>query len=308
LYELFSIYLRDLIQSSDIQTEITKALGYFDFFKFPLTIEEIQNFLEIKVEFNRLKKELAEMTSNGIIFCFKNCFLLHNLPEMVERKLQGIEYAQKRMKRAHLIASFIMGFPFVRMVAISGSLSKNYADKTTDIDFFVITTENQLWTARTILHLLKKLTFLFRLQHSFCMNYFLSENHLKIEEKNYFTAVELATLIPKRGVNYHQELISQNDWIHSFLPNFCSQSQSQDIQRPKLVKRALEYVLSSKKLNNLLMNVTDRRWRNKWQKKGYDHKEYELAFKTQLYVSKNHPGNYQKKILDHRKNNTNQTN
>jgi predicted nucleotidyltransferase len=264
-----------------------------------LTLVEIQKFLEIKVEETELKKELNAMTSEGLIFCFKECFLLHNLPERVDRKLQGMKYAQKRMKRAQFISWFIMCFPFVRMVAISGSLSKNYADKTTDIDFFVITTENQLWTSRTLLHLLKKLTFLVRLQHSFCMNYFLSENHLNIEENNYFTAVELATLIPKNGRWYYQELLAQNDWVHCYLPNFTFERKQISKQRPSFLKRIMEFCLGSNWLNSSLMKLTDRRWQNKWKKKGYDPQDYDLAFKTQLYVSKNHPGNYQKKILNH---------
>ncbi len=51
------------------------------------------------------------------------------------------------------------------------------------------------------------------------------------------------------------------------------------------------------KLNENLMKLTDTKWRRKWNVKGYPREDYELAFKTTLHISKNHPANYQKKIL-----------
>lgn len=286
-----------------IQKEIIQVLTYFDYFKFPLTIEEIQKFIEVRVSQDQLKLEIEELVQSGEIFSIKNCYLLLDDRERVDRRIAGGKKAENRMKRANLIASFIMSFPFVRMVAISGSLSKGYADKTTDIDFFIVTTENQLWTSRTLLHLLKKLTFLVRLQHSFCMNYFISEKHLKIEEQNYFTAVELVTLIPKKGVNSYNALMSENMWVSNYLPNFNAKKIPASNYKPRFFKWVFEKLLSSKRMNKSLMNYTDKRWRKKWIQKGYELTEYDLAFKTQKTVSKNHPGNYQKKILEHLENN-----
>jgi hypothetical protein len=90
-------------------------------------------------------------------------------------------------------------FPFVRGIGISGSLSKNYADEDADIDFFIITSRNHLWIARTFLHGLKKLSFLVGKQDWYCMNYFIDEEALVIAEKNIFTATEVVTLKPVCG-------------------------------------------------------------------------------------------------------------
>lgn len=282
-----------------IQNQIIKVLTYFDYFKFPLEIEEIIKFIELPISEKKLEHELKCLVDSCQVFCYKSCYLLVAEPERVEKKISGRKKAEKRMKRANIIAPIIMSFPFIRMVSISGSLSKGYADKSTDIDFFIVTTENQLWTARTLLHILKKISFLFRLEHSFCMNYFLSEKHLLIEEQNYFTAVELATLIPKKGKSKYRDLMDANDWIYQYLPNFVTKTIQSKEAHPRFMKLLLEKLLGSIWLNNYLMKYTDQRWRNKWKSKGYDPKEYELAFKTQLTVSKNHPSNYQKKILDH---------
>ena len=84
-------------------------------------------------------------------------------------------------------------FPFVRGVFISGSLSKRCAAEKEDVDYFIVTSANRLWIARTIMHLYKKLTYLRGRQDRYCMNYFIDEEALEIKEKNIFTAVEMIT-------------------------------------------------------------------------------------------------------------------
>jgi hypothetical protein len=88
-------------------------------------------------------------------------------------------------------------------------LSKNFADERADIDYFVVTKANRLWIARTLMHLFKKLTFLVGKQHYFCMNYFVDEEALTIQEKNLFTAVEVATLIPVCGNGSMESFLRQ---------------------------------------------------------------------------------------------------
>ena len=286
-------------QSNDIKNELLKVLKYFDFFRFPLTESEILKFIGIKITLKNLQKELTELVQSQKIFLIEDCYLLVNDPERVVRKKQGRKLAAKRMKRAHWISKVIMSFPFVRMVAVSGSLSKGYADSNSDIDFFIITTENQLWTSRSLLHVMKKISFLFRMQHSFCMNYFISEGHLTLEEQNYFTGIELATLIPLKGKSHYSNLIKNNQWVNEYVPNFDTEIESKSKSRIGIFKRLFETFFSSKKWNVGLMEFTDKRWKKKWTARGYSEDEYELAFKTKLTVSKNHPSNFQKKILKH---------
>jgi len=40
----------------------------------------------------------------------------------------------------------------------------------------------------------KKLSFIIGQQHHLCMNYFIDEHYLRLDEKNLFTRIELSTL------------------------------------------------------------------------------------------------------------------
>src|SRR5690606_18040183 len=153
-------------------------------------------FLQLKISPEALQETLDAMVRDESIFFAHNMYSLENSGQIFLKRLVGADLAAEKMKEARRCADIIAGFPFVRGVYISGSLSKGYADEQSDIDFFIVVEKKRLWICRTLLHLFKKLTFLINRQHSFCMNYFLDESMLCLEEQNIFTATELYTLVP----------------------------------------------------------------------------------------------------------------
>lgn len=282
----------------DLEQAILKVLHYFDLFRFPLTFVEIHTYLSVKCTINEVQHSLKTLVKKKEIFFIESCYLLSNSQELVTRKKNGFEKAQQELKKAKRIARIINWFPYVRMVSVSGSLSKGFADAYSDIDFFIITNNQNLWTCRSLLHIFKKITFLFNMQDHFCMNYFIANGHLAIEEQNYFTAIELSTLIPLTGNNYYNQLLEENAWRTSYLPNASLHQLDPSPPPSRRLKWFLEKIFQSAKLNHFFMNFTDKKWQKKWQKKGINKETYQLAFKTNLYVSKNHPTNNQKIILD----------
>ncbi|MCQ4142450.1 nucleotidyltransferase domain-containing protein [Chryseobacterium sp. EO14] len=279
--------------------EIINTLKYFHFFKFPLTFEELHRYLHYNETEKKLKVLLKELISEEKVFEIENCYLLENNIFWVERKIKGKALANSKILNAKKNANIIYWFPFVRAVFISGSLSKGFADEHSDMDFFIITEKKRLWIARTLLHIFKKITFLFRKQHNFCMNYFIDSSELQLEEKNIFTAYEIATLIPCRGAEIYGNFIKANSWVLDFLPNNVQRNTESDTNKNK-VKNFIEKIFNvffGDILNRTLMEATDRLWRRKWSKKGFDTSQYDLAFKTRINISKNHEKNYQKLIL-----------
>jgi hypothetical protein len=188
----------------------------------------------------------------------------------------------------------------VRSVMASGSLSKNYMDEKSDLDFFVITAPGRLWIARMFLILYKRI-FLLNSHKHFCVNYFVDENHLEIEEKNIFTATELATLIPLAGKSYYPLLFQKNKWISEFLPNHPAltienSATLSELKSTNVFEQFLNF-FDADSLDTFFMNLTFKRWKRIYEKK-YQPNDFLIAFKTNKYVSKNHPNFYQKKIVD----------
>lgn len=297
------LYLTSVDDEFSVKKAITDTLKYFHTFSHPLYAEEVHKFMGTEMPLSSVKAMLSEMVRDEVIFLSHNMYALENSSQLFLKRLVGADIANEKMKDARKCARIIATFPFVKCVCVSGSLSKGYADESSDIDFFIITTAKRLWICRTMLHLFKKLTFLVNRQHSFCMNYFIDESALRLEEQNIFTATELTTLIPVFGFETHRHLIAENnDWITSFFPNQHTNTiilqTPQHTSKVKLLTEWLLNRLAPQKTNNFLMRLTDKLWRYKWEKRNYPMEDYDIAMKTKWYVSKQHPLNYQKKVLN----------
>lgn len=288
------------------ERSILDTLKYFHMFRHPLYIDEIHKFLKVRVSREQLTEELSSLIRKGDIFSSHNLYSVENSGQIFIKRLVGADAANEKMKEACKSAAIIAGFPFVKCVCVSGSLSKGYADEKSDIDFFIVTNEKRLWICRSILHLFKKLTFLVNKQHSFCMNYFIDETQLCLEEQNVFTSTELNTLIPLYGCGCYDKLMQSNaKWLNDIHPNaHAYRPAAPQTKNTMLLKKAAETILDlflPERMNNFLMKLTDKLWRYKWQRKNYPMDDYDLAMKTRWYVSKQHHLNYQKRVLEFNK-------
>lgn len=248
------------------KTDILTTLTYFDLFRYPLTQTEIFFFLRNHYKQEEFVCALYALLKEEQVFKLDEFFSLQNNYKLVARRRAGNLTASRLLDTAEGIATFLSSFPFVRGVAVSGSLSKNFADEKSDIDFFIITAKNRLWLARTLMHLFKKITYLFKKEHFFCMNYYVDEEGLQIREKNIYTATELATLLPLRGIAAFRDLYRSNPWGRDYLPNhFMKVAYTKEVSTPML-KKFLEWCLNNplgNAMDFLLMKITVSRWAKK---------------------------------------------
>lgn len=283
-----------------LEEAILKTLAYFDYFKYPLNKEELHRFLEIEAEQKSVDAALVEMEISGAVSRDNELYALGGKTQIFERRRISNDLALALLPKAKSVGNFLYNFPFVRFVGISGSLSKLYADEHTDFDYFIVTAPNRLWIARSLMHAFKKLSFLFNRQKYYCMNYYIDSDHLCIEDFNRYTAIELATLIPVVNDTLYHDLIEENTWLGSYVPNFIPFQKASIGWKMRPFKKMIEFLfnlLLPKQLNSILMRLTDMKWQRKWKAAGYPMEDYELAFRTRTYVSKNHPKNYQKRVL-----------
>ena len=89
--------------------------------------------------------------------------------------------------------------------------------------------------------------FLLNSKKYFCVNYFIDEDHLEIEEKNRFTATEIATLLPIYNAQLYQRFYRANNWIKNYLPH-SHQYSSDEIQPASnpWIRRLVEGILRGK--------------------------------------------------------------
>lgn len=292
-----------------LERSILKVITYFDLFNYPVSKEEIAFFLDHPASQNDIAFIVDQLVDKQYLFQFDEFYSLQDNPALLERRVKGNLRAKFMLARAHKISRFLYRFPFVRGIGISGSLSKNFADEKADIDFFIITSANRLWIARTFMHLFKKLTFLAGRQHWFCMNYYVDENALKIEEQNIFTATELITLMPVCGNGVMDNFFRANDWAINYFPNYSTRNSGRSYSGKGLVKKFAEWLFNNcfgDRLDNYLMKLTARRWKQKEEERRLNMRGVRMGLKTGKHFSKPNPVHFQKKVLERYENRLNE--
>ena len=279
---------------------ILRTLAYYDIFNYPLTEEDILSNCGLQ-QLNdcHCKNTLQVLVDSGVVHKMGDYYGLSKNHQNVTERIKGNERAENWKKKARWFSKLIAGFPFVRGIALSGSLSKGVIGKDPDIDYFIITQPNRLWLTRTLLVAFKKI-FLLNSYKYFCINYFVDTESLEIEEKNLFTATEVTTLIPTYGQKVANRFYEKNQWIRDYYPNFKNNGTDM-IYKPRYqpVKRSLEFLLAGKigdMLDNRFMDITTQHWFKKFHHQ-FPEDEFNLVFKSSKTISKHHPRNFQKVVL-----------
>jgi hypothetical protein len=283
------------------ENSILKVLAYFSLFDYPVTKEEIQLFLDHSLCIPELSCALLKLINHQLIFQHGNFYSLNDSAASCERRIRGNVHAESLLAIAYNVSKTLFRFPFVRGVCISGSLSKKFADKNADIDFFIITKTGKLWVARTLMHLLKKIAFLTGKQHWYCMNYYIDEEALLIEEKNEFSAIEMMTLLPVCGNEAIPAFFKRNGWVNFYLPNYASKNLVPFVNiKDNKIKKYAEYLLNSPLgnwLDNYFMKITQHRWEKKENSKMVNKSGQRMGLRTSKHFCKPNPDFLQKKIV-----------
>ncbi len=274
---------------------VVRTLSYFDIFQHPLTREELLRFCPLPAE--DVDTSLAALRMEGLVHVLDGHYALHPLQAQLRQRRENEKRAEGRMSKAIRMSRFIGGFPFVRGVMLSGSMSKGVLAVDGDIDYFVITAPGRLWVARTLLIAYKKL-FLLNSRRDFCVNYFVDTDHLAIEDRNLFTATEVVTLKPTFGKATCEAFFAANGWAFDHFPNLQQGTVCTGDPGPRKHKSLGERVLGARvgeHIDDLCMRLTFLRWKRKF---GHlDAKTFELALRTRKYVSKHHPQSFQQRVL-----------
>jgi predicted nucleotidyltransferase len=276
--------------------EALKTILYFSIFRYPLKIDEIHSYTNYSY-LQDTAKELDHLIDQKILTKVDEFYVYGSDLDSVIKRMRGNMYAKKIMAKARQKARFIAKFPYVEAVGISGSLSKGYYDNTSDIDFFVITKPNKLWICRTLLMLYKKV-FLFNSRKYFCVNYFVSSNHLEIEEKNRFTATEMKTLIPLQGKIAFEKFYKNNPWVKDYFSKFDPEMGNIQNTKKTILSQGIELVFDTQigtLTDYIFKAITLKKWKVKFRYMTPD--DFKIALKTTKNVSKHHPSNFQKKVI-----------
>lgn len=273
-----------------------KSLAYFDVFNHPLNLKELSAICGCSEA--EVIEDLSHYLTAKKCFQYKEYYSINNsIKELVDQRLAKENNAQNYFRALPFYTKIIKSFPFVRGVAVSGSLSKGVMYENGDIDYFIIAKKNRLWICRTLLILFKKI-FLLNSRKYFCVNYFVDEDNLRIEDKNIFTAIEISHLLPVYNLPIFKQLRSNNSWVDSFFPSFSNSRKVQQFEGNGTFKSFFEWIINclpADRMDLYFMQLTYKRWSKKF--KNFAPEKFELTMRSNRGISKHHPRDFQNKVL-----------
>lgn len=258
-----------------MEKEIAAVAKYFSFFQYSPNFDEIYRFFPKKIAKKRLKASYKAKK--------------YTLPEYSlstsRKKISEEKLSNWRFK---LYIRLISSFSQIKLVGLSGSISMMNADLEDDIDLFVITARNRLFTARFLATMIAFIIGLKRplgrnkAPNKICLNLFFEENNLKVPKfkQNLFVGHEVLQMRPIVNKNQiYEQFLAANKWVFKLFPNASI---------PVALNPAKDKV-ERNKIGDWLENLL-KRFQLKLINK---HKTTELITNTQLWF---HPDDFEKKI------------
>ena len=238
-----------------IQQSIINVLVYFANFDYAPSFDEVYSFLAKKTSKKRCSEVLASMirrrniifsqsrvkddTLKSQISIFNAIYTLRGHGILVKKQINRKVQTQNKFKKVNLFVRVLSFFPQIQLIGFSGSCAMHNAIKGDDVDFFIITERNRLWTGRIMSIFVSQLLRIRRkrlqkkVSDLVCLNMFFDRRELFIPKykRNLYTAHEVMQMKPafqnsefkihdpERHRKAYAEFLHENKWVQEFFPN-----------------------------------------------------------------------------------------
>lgn len=213
------------------QQSVLKTLLYADIFNYPLTKQEIYNFL---ISDKKVGKEtifkLLKNPKSPVVYK-ENYFFIKGKDDLIKKRKKREIISREKLKKAKKIIKILSLIPTLRFVGISGTLSMRNSEAKDDIDIFVIAEKKFVWTTRFLLIIMLLIMGVYRSRNAnkysdkVCLNMIIAEDKMCFikSNRNLYIAHEILQLLPVfNRSNTYEKFIKLNKWCNNFLPNALS--------------------------------------------------------------------------------------
>lgn len=202
---------------TSIAQAVLRTLAYADVFDQPLTLVDVHRYLVgVAAAPDTVRQELQQLVPERLTRR-EGLYMLRGRDELVETRRRRATVAARLWPDAVRYGRVLAQLPFVRMVAVTGSLTRDNVEAGSDIDYLVVTVPGRVWVGRGLTGVVRRAVL--RRGTRLCPNYVLSEQALSLQDRNLLTAYELVQMVPLTGHALYRRMRELNEWTAEFLPN-----------------------------------------------------------------------------------------
>ncbi len=227
------------------EKSILETLCYFAVFNYPISFYKICAYSKVS-DVNEATHALQALVDKNLVVEKNGLYLLHGLHqvevnERTQNSLQALELA-------HEASRILQKIPWIRLLAVTGSVAALNKTEEDDIDVFIIAQNHRLWITRFFVFLLLKTVGLYRTElnskNKICTNLFVDETSSTWENnQSIYVAHEIVTMFPLiNKKNAYFTFLTKNKWVCDFYPNFAffEVLSTQAEERRNLIMNAFE--------------------------------------------------------------------
>ena len=205
----------------DDAVAIARSVLYASLFEYPLTLAQLRQTL---IESTQTPTEIlatyaGSATLQASVEHRDGFFFPRGQHALVQerRRREARRPTVYRPSPAAADAHIAVAMPYVRMVALSGSVAHLNLEGGGDLDLFIVTRGRRVWSVTVAVLMLAKLL---RQRRLLCANFVVSDERLALEQQDLFTASQIIHLKPLAGQDVYRKLLAANPFVTDFYPNF----------------------------------------------------------------------------------------
>jgi len=232
-----------ILRSSELA--ILQSVMYAGLFDYPLTLDELHQSLigSTMDQATIIRTWRASPALRTVVEYREGVFYSVGRDYLVAERRQRERWSLAFLQRHRLLLDVVCAMPYVRMVALSGSVAHLNMDGRGDLDLFIVTRGRHVWSVTVAVLIIAKLL---RHRDVTCANFVVADSRLALEQQDLFTANQTIHLKPLIGESVLEELLRSNPFIASFYPNSRAPEKPAFgfVQRPLIarIKAAVERV------------------------------------------------------------------
>jgi hypothetical protein len=198
---------------------IARSVLYAALFEYPLTLSQLRQTL---IGSRQTASEItAAMRCGGalaqIVDQKDGYFFPADRADLIQVRRRRESRSRAFLATHRPLLQLIAALPYVRMVALSGSVAHLNLESGGDLDLFIVTRGAHVWSTAVAAVILAKLL---GRRRTLCANFIVADSALAFDQQDLFSASQVINLKPLTGEATFRQILAANPFIRDFYPNF----------------------------------------------------------------------------------------
>lgn len=210
---------------SPAEAAVARSVLYAALFDYPLTLAQLRQTLEhvrlTPSEILAMVRSSAPLAAH--IESRDGFFFPVGCAHLVETRRHRERRSRTFLSAHRPIVRLIAALPFVRMVALSGSVAHLNLEHGGDLDLFIVTRGRHVWSTAVIVILLARLL---GRRRTLCANLIVADTALAFAPQDLFTASQILGLRPVYGQDGFRAVLDANPFVRRLFPNYHGPARS----------------------------------------------------------------------------------